>query len=148
MNRKLLFVLFAVLMMAVMTVSVSADQDAYDRFCNMDQYGCWNTNDEGGKDYIMFWSEAAREYFMGPGSNATVTDYCADCNGKLGMGSGAPEVTKKSLRDILIEMISDIYNEIGWGEYIEIDAKYMEEDISAGYATLDDIQDWLDNLKN
>ena len=96
MNKKVLFVLFAVLMMAVMTVSVSADQDAYDRFCNMDQYGCWNTNDEGGKDYIMFWSESARDYFMGPGSNAVVTDYCADCSGKLGMGSGAPVVNKAS----------------------------------------------------
>lgn len=74
MKKKVLFVLFAILMMAVMTVSVSADQDGYDRYCNSDQYGCWVTGDEGQQIYIMFWSEEAREFFMGPGSNAVVTD--------------------------------------------------------------------------
>ena len=67
MNKKLMFVLFAMLMMAVMTVSVSADQLANDRWCNSDQYGCWVTGDDGAQDYIMFWSESARDLFMGPG---------------------------------------------------------------------------------
>ena len=86
MNKKSLFVvLFAMLCLAIFTVSVSADQDGHTNWCNMDQYGCWVTGDGGEQVYIMFWSEEARTYFMGPNSNAVVTDYCADCGGKLGL---------------------------------------------------------------
>ena len=82
MNKKSLFVvLFAMLCLAVFTVSVSADQDGHTNWCNMDQYGCWVTGDGGEQVYIMFWSEEARTYFMGPNSNAVVTDFCADCEG-------------------------------------------------------------------
>lgn len=43
-------------------------------FCKVDSYGC--TVEEDGKQiYIMFWSESARDYIMGPGSNATVAPY-------------------------------------------------------------------------
>lgn len=102
MNKKVCIVLFAVLMMAVMTVSVSADQLANDRWCNSDQYGCWVTGDNGAQDYIMFWSESARELFMGPGSNAVVTDpYPA---GKMPLGPApAPEKSLvESLYDALV----------------------------------------------
>lgn len=43
-------------------------------FCNVDSYGCWLMEDDQ-PIYIMFWSEAARDYIMGPGSNATVAPY-------------------------------------------------------------------------
>lgn len=73
MNRKtLFFVMLAMLCLAVFTVSVSADQNGNDNWCNSDQYGCWVTGDGGVQNYIMFWSESAREYFMGKGSTATV----------------------------------------------------------------------------
>ena len=116
MNKKVLFVLFAILMMAVMTVSVSADRDGYNNWCNMDQYGCWVTGEDGAQNYIMFWSESARTYFMGPNSNAVVTDYPADSNGKLGMSNGAPKKTKsvRPLTDEEIQMIKD-YNQL-WNE--------------------------------
>ena len=73
MSKKSLFVvLFVILCMAVMTASVSADQIGNKRWCNSDQYGCWITGDDVEQVYIMFWSESARDLFMGPGSNATV----------------------------------------------------------------------------
>ncbi len=49
-----------------------ADQDGNKRWCNSDQYGCWITDDDGGQSYIMFWSESARDLFMGPDSKAPV----------------------------------------------------------------------------
>ena len=75
MTKKLLFVvLFAMLFLAALTVSVSADQDGGSCWCNNDQYGCWITGEKGGRDYIMFWSESARDYIMGKGSKAPIVD--------------------------------------------------------------------------
>ncbi len=78
---KKAFVLFFVLICAALSVlSVSAapreafyDQDGNSVWCNKDSYGCWVTDADGGQMYIMFWSEAARDYIMGPGSNAPIT---------------------------------------------------------------------------
>lgn len=95
MNKKVLFILFAILMMAVITVSVSADQDGHYNWCNIDQYGCWVTGDDGAQNYIMFWSEEARLYFMG---NSTapyknVVDRCVDCEGgKLPLPNSSPNL--------------------------------------------------------
>lgn len=49
-----------------------ADQEGNSYWCNSDQYGCWVTGEDGGQSYIMFWSEFARDFFMGPGSKACV----------------------------------------------------------------------------
>ena len=73
-KRNIFVLLFALLAIILLTVSVSADQDGNDYWCNSDQYGCWVTNEDGGKCYIMFWSEEARKYFMGPVSDATVCE--------------------------------------------------------------------------
>ena len=87
MNKRTLFVvLFAMLCLALSAMTVLADQDGGDRWCNMDQYGCWVTGDEGEQIYISFWTEEARKYFMGditaPYTN--VIDRCVDCeDGKL-----------------------------------------------------------------
>lgn len=55
-----------------------ADQEGNARWCVSDQYGCWITGDDAGQNYIMFWSESARDLFMGPGSSAgVVTQYPA-----------------------------------------------------------------------
>ena len=60
MTKKLLFVVqFAMLFLAALTVSVSADQDGTSCWCNNDQYGCWITGEKGGRNYIMF-----RLYFI------------------------------------------------------------------------------------
>lgn len=75
--------LFALFCLSVITGSVFADQEGNDRWCNIDDYGCWVTNEENSKDYIMFWSEETRLYFMGditePYTN--VVDRCLDCTG-------------------------------------------------------------------
>ena len=84
MNKKSFFVvLFAMLCLAVFTVSVSADQDGHTNWCNMDQYGCWVTGDEGEQIYIMFWTEDARKLFMGDSTAPykDVQDRCLDCEG-------------------------------------------------------------------
>ena len=49
-----------------------ADQEGNSRWCNSDQYGCWITGEDSGQNYIMFWSESARNLFMGPDSKAGV----------------------------------------------------------------------------
>ena len=117
MNKKFFFVLFAVLMMAVMTVSVSADQLANDRWCNIDQYGCWVTGDEGNQIYIMFWSEEARQFFMG-GSTAPYKDvqnYCTDCTeGKLFLGKSI-ENKMPEAPEWFVEYCSTVRN--GWVTY-------------------------------
>ena len=73
-KKMLLAVLFAVMLLAALTVSVSADQDGNSCWCNNDQYGCWITGEKGGRDYIMFWSESARDFIMGKGSKAPIVD--------------------------------------------------------------------------
>ena len=73
-KKMLLAVLFAVMLLAALTVSVSADQDGNSCWCNNDQYGCWITGEKGGRDYIMFWNESARDYIMGKGSKAPIVE--------------------------------------------------------------------------
>ena len=104
MKRKYsLIVLFVLLTAVLIFITVSADQNGNDRWCNSDEYGCWVTDEDGGKCYIMFWSEEARAYFMGdiskPGT--LVTDKPNTPGGRLGMKS--PSV--RTWQDLLIDMI-------------------------------------------
>ncbi len=74
------FVLIFVLICAALSVlSVSAaprdryyDQLGNKHWCNSDSYGCWVTGENGEHEYIMFWSESARDAIMGPDSNAPI----------------------------------------------------------------------------
>ena len=72
--RKTIFILLAVMTVLTTVAAVSADQEGNSCWCNNDQYGCWITGEKGGKDYIMFWSESARDYIMGPGFKAPLAD--------------------------------------------------------------------------
>ena len=62
-KKIVLFLTLAVLIFSF--TAVFADQDGNDCWCNSDEYGCWVTDEDGGKCYIMFWSEEARAFFMG-----------------------------------------------------------------------------------
>lgn len=62
--------LLIVVLSGVLTVSAYYDQNGTERWCNSDADGCWVTGEDGEKVYIMFWSEASREKFMGKDSNA------------------------------------------------------------------------------
>ncbi len=74
------WILFFVLICAALSVlSVSAaprdryyDQLGNKHWCNSDSYGCWVTGENGEHEYIMFWSESARESIMGPDSDAPI----------------------------------------------------------------------------
>ena len=77
---KKFFVFSLVIIIAAMSViAVSAaprggyyDQIGNKYWCNSDSYGCWVTGEDGGHEYIMFWSEAAAAAIMGPNSGAPV----------------------------------------------------------------------------
>ena len=101
---KKIALLLVLLMLVIAVTTVFADQDGADTWCNEDQYGCWVTAEDGGKCYIMFWSEDARAYFMGGHSKPgeLVTDKPNTPGGKLGMKS--PSV--RTWQDLLIDMIN------------------------------------------
>ncbi len=67
MMKKVVFAAM-VLTLLLSFCTVLADQDGRNCWCNIDEYGCWITGEDGGKNYIMFWSEEARLYIMGSGS--------------------------------------------------------------------------------
>ncbi len=75
--KKSLVIFFVLICAALSVLSVSAayyDQNGNARWCNRDSYGCWVTGENGEHEYIMFWSEAARDYIMGKGSNAPIVE--------------------------------------------------------------------------
>ena len=108
-NNRIIVVFFAVLVLAMlMAVSVSADQEGNKRWCNSDKYGCWVTDENGGQSYIMFWSESAREYFMGPNSSAPVAP--ALPGGEMEL-EAAPAGADSLTMEQLIENIKNKYYE-------------------------------------
>ncbi len=75
--KKSLVIFFVLICAALSVLSVSAayyDLNGNARWCNRDSYGCWVTGENGEHEYIMFWSEAARDYIMGKGSNAPIVE--------------------------------------------------------------------------
>lgn len=68
MNRKFLWFFVFMFILLGTFAAASADQDGRNCWCNIDDYGCRITDEDGGVIYIMFWSEEARQYIMGAGS--------------------------------------------------------------------------------
>ena len=67
MFKKILWIVFmAALFLG--TAAASAEQNGNSCWCNIDQYGCRVTDEDGATSYIMFWSEEARQYIMGTNS--------------------------------------------------------------------------------
>ena len=85
MKRSVFFILvFIIAALSVTCVSASPrnfDQMGNKYWCFVDKDGCWITGENGVREYIMFWSEAAREKFMGPDSKAPI-----------GINPGTPEL--------------------------------------------------------
>ena len=80
--KKAIILMFVLMIAAFSVMSASAaprgryyDQLGNKHWCNSDSDGCWVTGENGEHEYIMFWSEAAREKYMGAGSNAPVGEY-------------------------------------------------------------------------
>ena len=101
-SKFFIFLLITAFCLAFFT-SVLADQEGNFRWCNSDQYGCWVTGDNNEQSYIMFWSESARDFFMGPGSSAgVVTQYPA---GKMPLD---PAPAEKDLLHQLLDQFTDM----------------------------------------
>ena len=140
MKKISLIVVFFMLLISV--TAVFADQDGNTCWCNEDQYGCWVTAEDGGKCYIMFWSEEARAYFMGgiskPGELVTVKPNTPD--GRLGM----QPVLKKGWREIWIELLNK-HREllesqgVNVSELIKSTIEGFEKDIANGVQSEGDI---------
>ncbi len=64
-KRFLMAFVTAILFLLLLSAVVLADQNGNYRYCNMDQYGCWITEEDGRRSYIMFWSDEIRENFIG-----------------------------------------------------------------------------------
>lgn len=86
---KKVFLFLSVVLAVLFSSAAYADQEGNSKWCNVDQYGCYETEADGSTYYIMFWSEAARQAIMGnltaPYTN--VVDYCYNCNGRMGLGA-------------------------------------------------------------
>ena len=103
MKRTVLFIL-VVIIAALSVMSVSAaphgryfDQIGNKHWCTSDSYGCWVTGEDGGKNYIMFWSEAAAEAIMGKNSGAPIG---APLSGNLNLaGPKAPVAAVEAEKD-------------------------------------------------
>ncbi|MBR6090162.1 MAG: hypothetical protein IKP86_09535 [Anaerolineaceae bacterium] len=104
MEKFTIFLLIAVLSMAVV-LTASADQEGNKRWCTSDPYGCWVTDEDGGQSYIMFWSEAARELFMGKDSTASVVPPMP--GGEMTLDP-APADVSLSRRDLFIELLKQV----------------------------------------
>ena len=98
MKRTVIFILVVIIAaLSVMSVSAAPRAGYYDQignkyWCNSDSYGCWVTNEDGGKDYIMFWSESAAEAIMGKNSGAPIG---APVSGELFLAAPIAEVAEE-----------------------------------------------------
>ena len=72
--------------------TITQDQNGNDRYCNRDQYGCWVTEEDGRRSYIMFWSEEAKNFFIGKDKTAVVCDPLENYSGRMptDIGSVSP----------------------------------------------------------
>ncbi len=77
--KKSPVLIFVLIIAALSVLSASAaprdryyDQMGNKHWCNSDSYGCWVTGENGEHEYIMFWSESARDAIMGPDSKAPI----------------------------------------------------------------------------
>lgn len=75
MKRIVVLLCVMICLMAVaLSVTAYHDQNGNDNWCNSDADGCWVTGEDGEKIYIMFWSDAAREKYMGKGVAAPMAE--------------------------------------------------------------------------
>ena len=88
--KKTIILMFVLMIAAFSVMSASAaprgryyDQLGNKHWCNSDSDGCWVTGENGEHEYIMFWSEASREKYMGAGSDAPVGEYVESGTMKL-----------------------------------------------------------------
>lgn len=146
MKKRFVVLLFVFCMMFFLAAAVYADQEGNAKWCNVDKFGCYETNEDGSTFYIMFWSEEARKNIMGnltaPYTN--VVDYCYDCrNGQMGMGadnggvSGAYRSIRDRLWDVFGKYTGRLFSE-GWArEHIDSVNDTINNNLNIGWTDRD-----------
>ena len=125
-----LFLAVFCLLIAV-SAQVFADHEGNDNWCNIDSYGCWVTNEDNGKDYLMFWSESARQYFMGDSTPpyTNVVDYSAYIGvDKMSMNQSDNTGTQ-SWREALAEVFHKYDNTLFTSEWAASELKSVTKNI-------------------
>lgn len=129
--KKVTLLSCLMMLILLLTVPVSADQDGNSTWCSMDEYGCYETDEDGSTFYIMFWSEAARQKIMGnltaPYTN--VVDYCYNCNGRMGLGKGSGNgKSSRSWNDILRGVIDKHADFLNSGYFVgDAESEYQRQ---------------------
>ena len=115
-----------------------ADHEGNDNWCNIDSYGCWVTNEDNGRDYLMFWSESARQYFMGDSTPpyTNVVDYSAYIGvDKMSMNQSDNTGTQ-SWREALAEVFHKYDNTLFTSEWAASElksvTKIIEKNLESG----------------
>lgn len=145
----LLFVFF--LIMCIVTVVV-ADQEGNDNWCNIDSYGCWVTNEDGGKDYLMFWSESARHYFMGDSTPpfTNVVDYSSYVGiDKMSMNaapSDGSEGWKEALAEVYRSYEGFLYTSQWASNEINAKTKMIEKYLESGRWQEKNVWSYIDSI--
>ena len=62
---------------------LTQNQDGNYRYCNQDQYGCWVTEEDGSRSYIMFWSEEIKNSFIGKDRTVVICDPPQNNNNRI-----------------------------------------------------------------
>ncbi len=143
MLKKLVFVGMILVLMVSFSV-VLADQDGNTCWCNVDKDGCWVTNEEGGRDYLMFWSEASRKFFMGD-ITAPYTNVVSMADGaRLGLlcGLPEPEAAPKTIESICKQWVDE--------EWAAISKHYQTKEsavtaCSGAYTSVEEAEDAYNN---
>ncbi len=100
MKKFALFILVVVIAALSVMAATAAPRDRYydqmgnKHWCNSDSYGCWVTGENGEKEYIMFWSEAAAVMFMGSASGVPIGTNPG--NSELGLMAPMPVKSSES----------------------------------------------------
>ena len=132
--------LFLAVFCLLITVSaqVFADHEGNDNWCNIDSYGCLVTNEDNGKDYLMFWSESARQYFMSDSTPpyTNVVDYSAYIGvDKMSMNQSDNTGTQ-SWREALAEVFHKYDNTLFTSEWAASElksvTKIIEKNLESG----------------
>ena len=153
MKRTFFFILL-ILLSLLLVIPVTADQEGNANWCNIDEYGCYETSDDGSIYYIMFWSEPARQRIMGnltaPYTN--VVDYCNNCyTGKMGMGDGEDPIKNKwreELTDIYMKYTGTLFTETTVYKEIDSASKEIDRNIQSGKWKKSDVETHILNIKN
>ena len=130
-------IIISLFILLILSAPIFADQEGNENWCNIDSYGCWVTGEDAGKEYLMFWSESARQYFMGdttpPYTN--VVDYSAYIGvDKMSMNQtdGSSDSWREALADVYKKYDSILFTEEWAAGELRTVTKIIEKNLESG----------------